>query len=127
MIPVVAGLFTLRYIRNPGAAYGLLHGQRWPLAALAAAVALGLLWYARRARGRGEQVAVGLLLGGALGNLHDRLRWGLVTDFLEINPLAALFQVFNVADMGITFGVLLLLLSTWRQPPARPEEHESGG
>lgn len=114
-IPVIAGLLTLHYVRNPGAAYGLLSGQRWALAALAAAVALGLLWYARNSRNRLERVALGLILGGALGNLIDRLRWGLVTDFLEINPLTFVFQVFNVADMGITFGVVLLIWGAWQQ------------
>lgn len=118
-IPVIPGLFTFHYVRNPGAAYGLLTGQRWALAVLAAGVAAGLLWYARRAQPGLERLALGLLLGGAVGNLHDRIRWGLVTDFLEINPLTFVFQVFNVADMGITFGVILLLWATWRHPQSQ--------
>ncbi len=118
-LPVIHDLFTLHYVRNPGAAYGLLTGQRWILATLAAAVVVGMLYYARQTQGRLERLALGMLLGGALGNLHDRLRWGMVTDFLEINPLVFVFQVFNVADMGITFGVIGLLWYIWRHPSAK--------
>ncbi len=113
-IPLVEGLLTLHYVRNPGAAYGLLSGQRWLLAVIAAGVSVVILWYAQQARTTRERVALGMLLGGALGNMHNRLAWGAVTDLIEINPLTVVFRVFNVADIAITGGVLLLLWSMVR-------------
>ena len=118
-IPVIPGLVTIRYIRNPGAAYGLLAGHRSILVVLATVAAVGILWYAYRSQRGLEQVALGLLLGGAVGNLVDRLRWGLVTDFFSIDPLEFVFRVFNVADTSVTFGVLLMLWGAWR--PSRVE------
>ncbi len=118
-IPVVDGLLTLHYVRNPGAAYGILLGQRWLLAILAAGICVGILWYARQVTAVRERIALGMLLGGAVGNMHNRLVWGAVTDMIEINPLTAVFRVFNVADIAITFGVLLLAWSMVRGP--RPQ------
>lgn len=112
-IPVIEGLLTLHYVRNPGAAYGFLSGQRWLLAIVAAVVSAGLLWYARQTVSLRERVALGLILGGALGNLHNRLVWGAVTDLIQINPLARVFQVFNIADIAITAGVVLMIWSSW--------------
>lgn len=114
-IPLIEGLLTLRYIRNPGAAYGLLAGQNWLLVTLAVLVIAGLLWYARQARGSLERTALGLLLGGAGGNMVNRMLWGPVTDFIEVNPLVFIFQVFNLADVAITSGVILLCGAAWRQ------------
>lgn len=113
-VPVLGPLLVLRLVRNPGAAYGLLTGQRWLLSAVALAFAAGALWYSRRARGL-TAVALGLLVGGALGNAIDRLRFGQVTDMIEIPPLTFVFQVFNVADVAVTFGVLALAWDAWRE------------
>lgn len=114
-IALIEGWLTLHYIRNPGAAYGLLTGYRELLVALTVGVILGLLWYARQTKGSLERVAIGVLLGGAVGNLVNRVLWGPVTDFIEINPVAALFQVFNVADVAVTTGTILLLWNAWRR------------
>lgn len=109
-VSVIPNLFYLSYTRNPGAAYGILSGSRW-LLALIALVAVGFFIYGSRRMQRGaERVALGLLIGGALGNLLDRIRWGLVTDFLEIRPLRSIFQVFNVADLAISSAVVLAVV-----------------
>lgn len=120
-VPVIDGLFTLHYVRNAGAAYGLLTGQRWLLAIVAVGISLGILWYARQATTTRERLALGMLLGGAIGNMHNRLVWGAVTDLLEINPLTALFRIFNVADVAITLGVLLLVWIMIRTPRAQSD------
>lgn len=108
------GILHLTYVRNPGAAYGLLAKRTWVLVVLAAVVVIGALVYVRTARRLGEQYAFGFLIGGAAGNMLDRLRWGLVTDFIEIKPLP-IFRVFNVADMAISTAVVLLLLLSLRR------------
>gem|GEM_PF-244694 len=106
-IPVIQGVFHITYIRNPGGAFGIL--GHWPgffiLANLL--IMLIIIYFYRQApspRPRYLIVAVGMQLGGALGNLYDRLVFGQVIDFLDFR----IWPVFNVADMGIVCGVILL-------------------
>lgn len=114
---VVPGLFHLTLVMNPGVAFGLLAGVplgwRWlvPLFSLAALVLLCSL----AARivpdgGRAGALAVGLVLGGAVGNLVDRWRFGAVVDFVDVFWRQWHWPAFNVADSAITVGVLLLAL-----------------
>lgn len=105
-VDVALGLEIVN-VRNPGIAFGLLQDGGAVLL-LVAAVTLSLLvaWFATGPTRPGLWIAVGLLIGGALGNLLDRLRDGEVTDFID----PPLWPAFNVADIGITFGVLLLIL-----------------
>ena len=110
-IPVIQNLFYLTYTRNPGAAYGLLAGNRWLLPGIALA-AVGVAFYASfKLKRLDERIALGLLIGGAAGNLLDRIRWGLVTDMFEIRPLRWIFQVFNVADLAITAAVVIAVVT----------------
>jgi signal peptidase II len=96
----------LVHTRNSGVAFGLLGGaQVYVTVALALAVMLVLLYFARRAGGGPIWLPTGMILGGALGNVVDRLRYGFVTDFIKL-PLG--WPPFNVADAAITVGVLLL-------------------
>lgn len=109
ILTVVPHVLQLTYVRNPGAAYGLLSGSRWLLAGLALLLAGLGLFLAPRLERPWERAALGLLIGGALGNMVDRVRWGLVTDFIEIKPLP-IFQVFNLADLAITAAVAWAVL-----------------
>lgn len=108
-ITVIPHLLNLTLVRNPGAAYGLLAGGRWFLTAVAVIMVGVALYLAPRLSRHWQQVALGLMVGGALGNMLDRVRWGLVTDFLQIPPLP-IFQVFNFADLAITAAVVLVAL-----------------
>lgn len=99
---------------NEGVNFGLLDlgaSGRWWLIGLALAIVAGVLWWARDARGWSAALGVGLVVGGALGNVIDRLRWGAVADFLNMsccgiaNPFA-----FNVADAAIFAGLAILAL-----------------
>jgi signal peptidase II len=108
-------LFTL--VRNDGISFGFFHANapwtRWAWAgfALAASVVLGLA--VRRTDKLITGLAMGLIIGGAVGNLIDRIRLGSVVDFLDVHPLIPIFPwIFNIADAGITVGVLLLLADT---------------
>lgn len=107
--------FDLRWVENRGVSMGFLTASsdtgRWLLVALTAAIAAGVLIWLWRERNRGDAIALAFVLGGALGNIVDRIRFGYVVDFADLHigewrP----FLVFNVGDAAITIGVLLLLL-----------------
>ena len=107
-------IFDLRFVPNVGVSLGLLPAEaawmRWALVLLTAAIATGVAIWMTRERNRTEQAALGLVLGGAIGNILDRARFGYVVDFADLHfggwrP----FLVFNVADAAITIGVVILL------------------
>jgi signal peptidase II len=107
--------FDLSWTENRGVSMGFLHADtdlmRWLLVGLTAAIALFVATWMWREKRRDDSLGLALVLGGALGNILDRVRFGYVVDFLdlhfgEVRP----FLVFNVADAAITIGVLLLLV-----------------
>jgi signal peptidase II len=100
--------FDLTNTANPGLAFGIGHGQGFVLAATVVALALVLAWFAVDPGRPGLWLAVGLLAGGALGNLADRVRADAVTDFID----PPLWPAFNVADIAITVGALALALAS---------------
>lgn len=113
-VEVIGDLVRLAYVRNPGAAMGLFHGGRPFLIAISLfSSALLLYLYARTpAALRGRRAALAAILGGALGNLVDRVFYGgLVVDFIDLGIGPHRFYTFNVADMGVTLGGAALLLS----------------
>jgi len=106
-IPVAPSVFHLTYIMNPGAAFGLLaHQTTLFVAVTVLLVAVVLLGYKRLPPGRTPlRYGLGLVVGGALGNLVDRLRYGRVVDFLDFR----IWPVFNLADTAIVIGACLLI------------------
>ena len=107
--------FQFTYTQNIGISLGLLNATtetgRWMLVALTSAIALGVGFWISREKNRVDQVALGMVLGGALGNILDRVRHGYVVDFLDLHfgdfrP----FLVFNVGDAAISIGVVILLV-----------------
>ncbi|HYF95762.1 MAG TPA: signal peptidase II [Symbiobacteriaceae bacterium] len=111
-VPVIEGFFSLQHVRNPGAAFGMLADQRWLFIGVTLVAVAGMLYYLRRPEGRQGMVpwALGLLLGGAVGNLIDRIRFGKVVDFFLFYWRDYLFPNFNVADIAINVGVGLFIL-----------------
>ena len=107
--------FRFWYTENNGISLGLLNAQtavgRWMLVGMTAAIAIAVAVWIGREKQRFDQIALGMVLGGALGNIIDRVRLGYVLDYADlhfgdVHP----FLVFNVGDAAITIGVLLLLL-----------------
>ncbi|MDX1933922.1 MAG: signal peptidase II [Capsulimonadales bacterium] len=112
-IPLWKDVFELSHAQNQGMAFSLLEGQRWPLAGAAILVA-GVIIVAQRRMADRTPLLLGLALamplGGAVGNLIDRLRFGFVTDLFYFKLIN--FPVFNVADAAITVGMALLFWHT---------------
>ncbi len=107
--------FDLRYVENVGVSLGLLRASsdtmRWLLVALTGGIAAGVVWWMFREKKLPDVIALGLVLGGAIGNILDRTRLGYVVDFADFHIGAwRPFLVFNVADAAITIGVLILLI-----------------
>ncbi len=130
-INVIPGLFNIVHTENPGIAFGLLANLANPwrdvfligLSFLVLAIISAVLL---RSGGQGMLLRMGLALvmGGALGNLFDRIVHGTVTDFVEVHLGEHYFPAFNVADSGITIGACLLLLDMWysRERKSQPAE-----
>ena len=110
----VLPFFNLTWVENRGVSMGMLTADgdmgRWLLVVLTAAISAGVAAWLWRERSRLDVVALGLVLGGAIGNIVDRIRFGYVVDFLHFFWGEWHFYVFNVADAAITVGVILLLL-----------------
>ncbi len=115
-ITVVPGVLDLRFLRNPGAAFGMATELTWLLSLAAVAVAVAVVLMASRLRDRTWALGLGLLMAGALGNLTDRVfrepgvMRGHVVDFLELPH----WPVFNVADMALTAACVLIVVQSLR-------------
>ncbi|WP_144792780.1 signal peptidase II [Kocuria palustris] len=109
-IPLIDGLLQWHYILNPGAAFSMGESLTWVFTAVMAIASAGILLFLPRVRSLLWALSLGLVLGGALGNLTDRLlRWpgfpnGHVVDFIHVQG----FAVFNIADSGVVVGVILV-------------------
>nr|MDQ2764409.1 signal peptidase II [Pseudomonadota bacterium] len=119
----VWGPVRLTLVENSGVSFGLFHGHasctRWALAGFSLAVALALAIWARRAARPLIGLSAGLIIGGALGNLIDRVRAGEVVDFVDVTRLYFPW-VFNLADSAITVGIVLLLAENFINPHPSP-------
>ncbi len=112
------GPIRLTGVWNSGVSFGFLQAHhdlvRWALAAFSIGVAIMLAFWVRATERALFGVAVGLVMGGAVGNVIDRIRYGAVVDFIDASPLHFPW-IFNVADSAITVGIMLLLLDMLRQ------------
>ena len=109
----VLPFFNLVMVWNRGVSFGMFGGGAlppWLLAVVAGAVAVGLGVWLSRVRARWLAAAIGLVIGGAVGNMVDRLRYGAVADFLDVHAGVYHWPAFNLADAAITLGVVFLLI-----------------
>ena len=125
---VLLPIFNLTYTENNGISLGLLNATnpvgRWMLVALTGAIAIGVAYWIGKEKARFDQAALGLVLGGALGNILDRARHGFVVDFADLhvtwipralclsyeNGQCRPFLIFNIGDAAISIAVVILLL-----------------
>jgi signal peptidase II len=118
-VELITGVLDLRYTTNPGGAFGLFGGIPWLFVAISAAVIIAIVLASRRLPATASAVGLGLVLGGAMGNLIDRaIRGpgfsGEVVDFIDLQ----VWPIFNLADSAIVVGAAVLLLSGLRRQPA---------
>jgi signal peptidase II len=118
--PVIAGVLSITRRTNTGGAFGILPGSTLLLSVVGALVMIFLLIYGPGLVGRGRLTLLGLgmVVGGAAGNLLDRARTGHVVDFIDFH----IWPTFNVADIGITVGVALLILVMLLERPDQPPQ-----
>jgi len=124
-------IFQFTYTENIGISLGLLNATnpvgRWMLVALTGAIAVGVAYWIGKEKHRYDQIALGMVLGGALGNILDRVRHGYVVDFLDLHFGAFRpFLVFNVGDAAISIGVVILLLRAFLTRKEHPEGEKPG-
>ena len=112
---VLLPIFNFTYTQNEGISLGLLNATnpvgRWILVGLTSIIALGVAVWIGREKNRLDQAALGMVLGGALGNILDRIRFGYVVDFADLHfGTFRPFLVFNIGDAAISIAVVILLL-----------------
>jgi len=113
--PVWPGVLYIDYVRNAGGAFSILEGAQWLFIAVAAVVVFVVIRIDRRYKpGVWTRIGLALVLGGALGNLTDRVLFGTVVDYVYFRIIN--FPVFNAADVAITIGVPLLLIRSMMKP-----------
>lgn len=111
--PVIAGFFDLTYVRNTGAAWGMMGGQNTWLSLLSIVMLVVMVIFRRSfiSDTWEHRTALGLMVGGIIGNLADRIRLGWVVDFLDFHIKGHHWPAFNIADAGICIGVGIYIIS----------------
>ena len=126
-LAVLGDWLRLRLVYNPGAAFGLHLGaySRWIFLVISTVAVIGIGWRARGADWNEwpRQLGAALVVGGAAGNLIDRIRSGMgVVDFIDMGIGATRWPTFNVADMGVSCGAVVLAISFWMEDTRRARE-----
>ncbi|MGD6879460.1 signal peptidase II [Bacillus infantis] len=126
-IPVIENFLYITSHRNRGAAWGILEGQMWFFYVITVAVIIGIVYYIKTAS-KGKRllgIALGLMLGGAIGNFIDRVFRKEVVDFVNTYIFGYDFPVFNVADSSLVVGVIILMIQMLREE--REAKEKSNG
>ena len=113
-IPIIDNIFYLTSHRNPGAAWGILQGQMWFFYMITLIVVGIIIYYIEHyaKTNRLLGISLGLVLGGAIGNLIDRVRFQEVVDFVDVYIFSYDYPIFNVADSSLVIGVILIGIIT---------------
>ncbi|MDI9514343.1 MAG: signal peptidase II [Clostridiaceae bacterium] len=132
-IEIIKGFFYITYCENRGAAFSILQNFRWGFIVITVIAVAAMIWVMILQKHVLARLSLSLLIGGALGNMIDRLFMGYVVDFFNFYPFGYDFAIFNVADISITIGVALLIiyiLFIYKEPPkgktSVAEEAEAG-
>ncbi len=128
-VQVIPGFFDFRWAENTGGAFSLFHQQPWIILSVSIILIIGIIYWAITLHQRAfiVQLALGMVIGGAIGNLIDRIRYGYVIDFLHVyiirNGREYFWPTFNIADVGIVVGIgifmVLALFTKLLDPPEK--------
>ncbi len=116
-LEIIPNFFSLHYLQNDGAAFSILQNKTY-LLVIVAIVCIGLMiYYIQKEKNltKLSSISLGLILGGIIGNLLDRIFYKKVIDYLSFTIFTYCFPVFNIADIGITVGALLLIISCFME------------
>ena len=116
-IKIIDNFFYITYVKNTGAAWSILSGKQLLLILFTVIVIVWLViyLYKKKTYTRIEKIGYSLLLGGAVGNLIDRVVYGYVIDYLNFYIFNYNYPIFNIADSCIVIGIMLLFISSWRE------------
>ena len=113
-IEVIKNFLYITYVKNTGAAWSMLENQTVFLIVIAVIETIILIYFLLKVRKDKSKllytIALSLMIGGAIGNLYDRIQFGFVRDFIDTYPFGYNFPVFNIADSALTIGVILVLI-----------------
>ena len=112
-IPIIKNIFHLTYATNTGSAFSMFQGYNIFFIIFSIVVITAIFYYIKKIKGNEKlmQLALGLLLGGTIGNFIDRIAIGAVTDFIDFR----IWPVFNIADSAVTISVILLIVLLWKK------------
>lgn len=112
-LPIITNVLQLTYITNTGSAFGLFKGLNIFFILFSIAVVAAIFYYLGKTKEEKKalHLCIGLLLGGTIGNLIDRVFYGAVTDFIDFR----IWPVFNIADSAVTIGIILLIAFLWKK------------
>lgn len=124
-IPILKNIFHITYVQNTGAAFSILKGRTFFFTTVSSIVILVIIFFVIKypIKERAFGIVMGMILGGALGNLIDRVRYGYVVDFIDFR----IWPVFNVADCAIVVGVLILVYFIAFHPEFQSLYNKTGG
>lgn len=113
---IIDNFLNITYVRNTGAAWSILDNNTWIVTVISLLIIIGIIYYVYRNRVSKKilKIGYGLILGGAIGNFIDRIVYGYVIDFIDIDIFEWNYPIFNLADMFIVVGVILVMIDAWR-------------
>lgn len=113
---IIDNFLNITYVRNTGAAWSILDNNTWIVTVISLLIIIGIIYYVYRNRVSKKilKIGYGLILGGAIGNFIDRVVYGYVIDFIDIDIFGWNYPIFNLADMFIVVGVILVMIDAWR-------------
>lgn len=112
-IVLIPNFFSITHVQNTGAAFSIFANSKYFLIIISIIILIMLLKYIKdiKIKNKYEIIALGLVLGGLLGNLSDRIMYSYVIDYLSFNIFGYMFPIFNFADMAITIGMIMLIIT----------------
>lgn len=115
-VMIIKNFFNITYVRNTGAAFSIFSGNTFLVMVISFMIIMGIILYIRKNKpsNKIEKISYSLILGGAIGNFIDRIIYGYVRDFIEIDIFGWDYPIFNLADVFVVVGVILLVIATWR-------------
>lgn len=115
-VMIIKNFFNITYVRNTGAAFSIFSGNTFLVMVISFMIIMGIILYISKNKpsNKIEKISYSLILGGAIGNFIDRIIYGYVRDFIEIDIFGWDYPIFNLADVFVVVGVILLVIATWR-------------